>query len=131
MDQDDLEALLVFTLRQEEAVGPWSIAVALVDDAELRRLHRDFMGIDEETDVMTFPAGDSSPAGGGGDIAISIDRAAAQGPEWGHSRAEEIMFLAVHGTLHLCGWDDAEPEARARMLERQRAVMAAFSGEAP
>jgi probable rRNA maturation factor len=81
------------------------------------------MGIDEQTDVMTFPAGEEEEREAGGDIVISIDRAAEQGPEHGHTTAEEVAFLIVHGVLHLCGWDDHAAEDRAAMLERQREIL--------
>ena len=97
----------------------------LVDDDELRALHRDFMDIDEPTDVMTFPAGEDEEREAGGDIVISVDRAADQGPEHGHTTAHEIRFLIVHGVLHLCGWDDHTDADRAAMLERQRVILEA------
>src|SRR5262249_3205892 len=92
------------------------------DDAHLRRLHRDFMGIDEETDVMTFPHGDDQ----GGDIVISIERAAEQALAYGYAAGEEVEFLAVHGVLHLCGWNDETPTQRAAMLARQTEIVEAF-----
>ena len=99
--------------------------MALVDDRRLRGLHRDFMGIDEATDVMTFPSGE--PGVAGGDIAVSVDRAAAQGPGFGHSAAEEAAFLVVHGLLHLLGWDDAADDDRAAMLARQQEIIGGFA----
>ncbi|MGI9252256.1 MAG: rRNA maturation RNase YbeY [Thermomicrobiales bacterium] len=124
---EEAERMASFLLRLEGQTGSWSVAVALVDEARLQELHRDFMGIDEPTDVMTFPA--ETPGVGGGDIAISIDRAGEQGPEHGLTAAEETMFLIAHGLLHLCGWDDATPEDRAAMLDRQREVLSAFAAE--
>lgn len=125
-DPDHLVPLIRFALAEERAVGHWEVRVAICDDSNLRRLHRQFMGIDSETDVMTFPADESSPAGGGGDIAISMDRATEQATDWGHSAWDEIRFLAVHGVLHLCGWDDEEPADRERMLTRQREIIDCF-----
>lgn len=118
--------MLAFALRLVGAAGAWTVTVALLSDPELRALHLDFLGIDDETDVMTFPAGASALDGGGGDIAISVDRAALQAPDWRHSTLEEVRFLAVHGLLHLCGWVDHEPVARERMLGRQREIIAAY-----
>ncbi len=118
------ERLARHLLGAEQAAGSWSVAVALVDDFRLQELHRDFMGIDEPTDVMTFAAG--IPGMGGGDIVISVDRAAEQGPEHGLTAAEETMFLISHGLLHLCGWEDATDTERAVMLDRQREIIASF-----
>jgi probable rRNA maturation factor len=121
---DAATRLALFVLEQEGMSGPWSVAVALVDDDRLRELHREFMGIDEPTDVMTFPA--ELPGEGGGDIAISVDRAAVQGPEHGLDPASETLFLIAHGLLHLCGWTDALPEERERMLARQTELLSGF-----
>lgn len=125
-DLGRLERLARIALEQEGATGRWAVAVALVDDRRLQDLHRDFMGIDEPTDVMTFPS--DEPGTSGGDIAVSVDRAASQGPAFGHSAAEETAFLVVHGLLHLCGWDDPTPDDRAAMLARQTEIMRLFNG---
>ena len=117
---DELEALATFVLSSEGATGYWEITVALVDDARLRSLHRDFMGIDTPTDIMTFPADQSAGENHGGELAISVDHALTQAVEWGLSPGEEIAFLTVHGLLHLLGWRDDTNEQRQSMLERQR-----------
>lgn len=115
-DEAQLRALAGSILAAEGAVGAWEIVVALVSDDELQSLHRQFMGIDEPTDIMTFPYGDESP---GGDLAISADHARARAVEWGNSPAEEILFLVAHGVLHLLGWNDTSPARRDAMLQRQ------------
>ena len=122
-DDAEIRELIDRALDAEEAVGAWEVSVVLVDDDELRALHRDFMDIDEPTDVMTFPVGEDEEREAGGDIVISVDRAADQGPEHGHTTAQEIRFLIVHGVLHLCGWDDHSDADRAAMLERQRVIL--------
>ena len=116
---DELESLATFVLAAEGAAGFWEITVALVDDARLQSLHRDFMGIDTPTDIMTFPADESAKETQGGELAISVDHAMTQGAAWGHSPGEEIAFLVVHGLLHLVGWRDDMEELRERMLRRQ------------
>lgn len=107
-------------LAMEGRFGNWDVAVAMMSDAGLRRLHRDFMGLNTLTDIMTFPRGDGQF---GGDIAISVERAAAQGPEHGLSAWQEVCFLVVHGVLHLCGWDDGDDVSRAAMLARQATIL--------
>lgn len=122
---EELVSLVEFVLKSEGQTGDWSIAVVLTSDAAIRVLHRDFMGIDTETDVMTFPADD--PRGStGGDIVISVERAADQAEDWEHTAWQEVRFLVAHGVLHLCGWNDHEPDDRAKMLERQRELIAEF-----
>lgn len=124
----ELASLVTHALAMEEAGGCWEVSLVLVDDEELRRLHRQFMGIDEPTDVMTFPAGDDEERDAGGDIVISVERAAEQGPEHGHTVAREVAFLVVHGVLHLCGWDDQVDGDRDAMLDRQRTIIEGWRG---
>jgi len=125
IDETHLAELVGFSLQALGATGHWSVAVVLTSDEHLRQLHRDYMGIDEETDVMTFPHGDEP----GGDIVISVERAAEQAGDYGHDTGEEIDFLAVHGVLHLSGWDDNTPDRRAEMLSRQAEIIDAYAAE--
>jgi rRNA maturation RNase YbeY len=122
LDSTRLAELVKYALAASVQAGQWSIAIVLTSDDHLRQLHRDFLGIDDVTDVMTFPDGVDP----GGEIVISVERAADQGHELGHTTADEVEFLAVHGILHLAGWEDDTPERRARMLARQSALVAAF-----
>jgi len=92
---------------------------AILGDAELRRLNREFRGKDYATDVLSFPA-----IGGPslGDLAISATRARAQAREFGHSTEDEIRILMLHGVLHLLGFDHETDEGRmARAEKRWRA----------
>jgi len=116
---DELESLAAFVLTEEGTTGSWEITVALLDDARLQSLHRDFMGIDSPTDIMTFPVEESAEDAQGGELAMSVDHAMTQGIAWGHSPKEEIAFLVVHGLLHLTGWRDDTDEQRQSMLARQ------------
>jgi probable rRNA maturation factor len=128
IDLQSLPSLAEFVLRAEKQRGRWDVAIVFTDDAALRALHRDFMGIDSETDVMTFPSGDSvAESQNGGDIVISIERAADNARDVGHSTREETRFLVVHGLLHLCGWNDDSEADRLRMLDRQQELLVAFS----
>jgi probable rRNA maturation factor len=127
---DRLAALLAFGLDAEEAAGNWRIELVLADDALLRRLHREFMGLDSSTDIITFPdhEPDAEEPVSGGQIYISVERAAAQAAEFGQTVSEEIEFLVLHGVLHLCGWDDNTDAKRERMLNRQTELLRAFVG---
>lgn len=133
--EDDLRDLVAFALAAESADDAGSISVVLVDDATIHELNRRFLDHDEPTDVITFALdsavtdedGFVTPDGGAlGEIYISCERAAAQSGEWGSDPAREVRFLAVHGVLHLLGWDDATPADRARMLARQEEILAAW-----
>jgi probable rRNA maturation factor len=128
------------------APKPGSVTVVLSDDEELADLNREHLGHEGPTDVLSFPMlePDAFRATGAngrprarargqrihiGDIAISVERAIEQAVEGrgGHtgdirwSPADEIRLLVTHGTLHLCGWDHAEPadELAMRALERR------------
>ncbi len=93
------------------------IACLITDDAELRRLNRQFRGADYATDVLSFPSA------AGGEIAISLDRAASQAAEHGHTIQEELRILMLHGVLHLTGLDhetDSGEMAAAEMRWRKR-----------
>jgi probable rRNA maturation factor len=128
---DDLESLAAFVLASEGATGDWEITVALVDDAHLQSLHRDFMGIDTPTDIMTFPTDESAGEARGGELAISVDHAMTQAVAWGHSPREEIAFLVVHGLLHLAGWRDDTAEQRRHMLGRQHDLIDQWRQQPP
>ncbi len=130
LDRARSQSLSEFILRDAGAVGEWEIAVVLKTDDTIRALHREFMGIDEATDVMTFPADPEENEGiAGGDIVISVDRAAAQGADYGNTPDQEIEFLLVHGLLHLCGWDDHSQSDRDKMLTYQAQLIARFDGD--
>ena len=93
------------------------VACLITDDAELRRLNRQFRGARYATDVLSFPYE------AGGEIAISLDRAAAQAAEHGHRIDEELRILMLHGVLHLTGLDhetDSGEMAAAEMRWRKR-----------
>ena len=98
--------------------------ILLTDDRELKRLNKDFLGHDYPTDVLSFPSG-LSPSGmsGGfaGEIAISVNRAAEQAEEFGHTLAQEVKILMLHGVLHLLGMDhEKDRGAMARAEKRWR-----------
>ncbi|MBL7973739.1 MAG: rRNA maturation RNase YbeY [Candidatus Kapabacteria bacterium] len=99
---------------QGEKVKQADIAVIIVSDDELLELNKMYLNHHYYTDVITFPLGDE----GGpieGEIYISMDTAAAQAKEYSVSRTNELTRLAVHGTLHLVGYDDATKEQRQHM----------------
>lgn len=100
----------------------------LIDTPErIQTLNREFRHVDAVTDVLTFPAweGEISLSADGylGDIMICYDRAKEQAEQYGHSLLRELSFLAVHGCLHLLGYDHmAEADERV-MREKQTAIL--------
>jgi probable rRNA maturation factor len=98
-----------------------AVSVLLTGDAGIRRLNREFRGKDKATDVLSFPAPPAS--GTAGDLAISVDTAARQAKEQGHALGAEVRILALHGLLHLAGFDhetDAGAMARKEAALRRR-----------
>lgn len=104
------------------------ITVLIADPERIQTLNRDFRHVDRVTDVLTFPAWEGeaifAPLDGYlGDIMICMERAKEQAEEFGHSLERELAFLAVHGTLHILGYDHMEPEEEALMRQRQREIL--------
>ncbi|MDR7439774.1 MAG: rRNA maturation RNase YbeY [Armatimonadota bacterium] len=127
VDVQQLRRAVRVTLREEGVKGPVEVSVLLVDDPAIRTLNRTYLGRNEPTDVLAFPQ--PGPHGSRrvlGDVVISVDRAATQAREVGWSLEEELVLLTVHGTLHLLGYEDETASARARMWERQEAILRAL-----
>ncbi|MBL4849352.1 MAG: rRNA maturation RNase YbeY [Planctomycetes bacterium] len=101
------------------------LSVTLVDDARIAQLHLEYMQIPGPTDVISFPLGDpEDPIPILGEVVVSVDTAAREAAERGLSLKEELLRYVVHGTLHLFGYDDHEPEERERMHARQEELLA-------
>lgn len=113
-----------------------SVAVlTLTGDEHLREYNRRYRGLDEPTDVLAFAARDKpsdqrfqSPPGTEswlGDIVISLPRARRQAKQARHSIDAEVRLLAVHGLLHLLGYDHAEPQEEASMTALTNRILEA------
>lgn len=99
-----------------------AVTVALVSDARVRALNRTFRHVDRATDVLSFPttlqdrlaAAGSGAVGHLGDIVIAVGVARHQAQQFGHGWATEVRILALHGLLHLIGYDhEASSDGRA------------------
>lgn len=92
------------------------LSLVLSDDEFIHQLNRDYRGKDRPTDVLSF---EQDPAAGVlGDVVISVPTARRQAKTHGHSTANEIEWLFLHGALHLLGYDD-ETEAQAEEMDRR------------
>lgn len=91
--------------------GPATVAVRITDDEEVRRLNRTFAAEDQATDVLSF-RGERDHLG---DIAVSWPAVGRQAKQYGHDEQTELALLAVHGLLHLLGWDHATAAERREM----------------
>lgn len=107
------------------------VSVSVANSETVRRLNQQYRGVDAPTDVLSFgnesdpdfPDAEPDSAGYLGDIIIAGPVAVAQAAAAGHSTAEEILLLTVHGTLHLLGFDHNSAAAKARMWDAQEQVM--------
>ncbi len=122
------------------------VSLLLTDGEEIREINREMRGIDDETDVLSFPMLEydepadfscleddpdewTDPETGEvmlGDIVISLDRVREQAEAYGHSQKREYAFLIAHSMLHLMGYDHMVPEEAAVMEEHQRRIMDAL-----
>ncbi len=93
------------------------VEVSIVSDAEIARIHAEFMDDPTPTDVITFHHGE---------ILISADTAARAAPAQGLSLDQELLLYLIHGLLHLGGWDDHEPAEQAEMHRHQAAILASL-----
>jgi probable rRNA maturation factor len=119
---DWLADLLEYAGLAEPALGgtAWHMTLRVCDDATIAALHAQFFNDPTPTDVITFPSGDeSSDLAYLGDVIVSAETAADQADDGTHSAAREVAFLALHGLLHLCGFDDATDAERRAMHQRQ------------
>ena len=103
-----------------------NLSVVLTDNRKLRKLNRDYLGIDAPTDVLSFPASEPDPETGAryiGDILISVPYAAKGAAKAGHPLESELQLLVVHGVLHLLGHDHAGPREKAKMWKAQAEIL--------
>lgn len=109
---------------------PGRLSVAVVDDAAMRVLNRDFHGCDEPTDVLAFaldrPPGVPAAAAFDGEVVVSVDTARLEAAERGVDLLSELVLYVVHGTLHLSGEDDHDPASYRRMHARALSILAAL-----
>ena len=115
-----------------------TVSLAVTDDAGIRDMNRRFRGVDAPTDVLAFPAeqadGFVSPAelpAHLGEVVISYPRAEEQALEAGHRTEMELALLAVHGLLHLLGYDHRDEAGQAEMWAAQDRILEHLSTEIP
>ncbi len=112
-------------LQSEGKDGDLTVLIDTPD--RIQTLNREFRHVDAVTDVLTFPAWEGedplSADGYLGDIMICYERAKEQAKEYGHSLTRELSFLAVHGVLHLLGYDHMTEADERIMREKQTAVL--------
>jgi probable rRNA maturation factor len=111
-DQQEFDAFVDLLGREVARRKPFALVVG--SDEAVRRANRLYRGRRGSTDVLSFPDGEEGRLG---DILISAARAAKQAEEFGHRVEDELKILALHGLLHLLGYDHESDEGRMRRAE--------------
>ena len=101
-----------------EGIESGEISLAVVDDPTIHELNRRWLEHDEPTDVLSFVL-ERDGSSLEGEIIVSADTARARASEFGWSADAELALYIIHGALHLAGYDDKEPAARAEMRQRE------------
>ncbi len=136
INQEDInliETLLNFAGEKEGIKESCELSVTFVDNEAIRAINKEYRGKDTPTDVISFAleemGEDEIEIIGGdlprvlGDIIISVERTSEQAEEYGHSFRRELGFLALHGFLHLLGYDHIEKEDEVIMFGKQREIL--------
>jgi probable rRNA maturation factor len=131
--QELVTKLLEFAAIQEKVTEGSEVSVTFVNNERIHEINKEYRQKDAPTDVISFAMeemgegeieiiGEDVPAVLG-DIIISIDRTKEQAEEYGHSYERELGFLAIHGFLHLLGYDHMNEEDEKVMFSRQKELL--------
>jgi probable rRNA maturation factor len=128
-----IENVLAFAARKLEVESGSELSLTFVTNERIQEINRDYRQKNKPTDVISFAMeelgeGEVEIVGGEqprvlGDIIISVPKAREQAEEYGHSFMRELSFLAVHGFLHLLGYDHETEEDEAEMFSLQRELL--------
>lgn len=115
------------------------MSLSIVDEEQIKQLNKQFREVDKVTDVLSFPTCDNPTRGAItvvcdevnpetdlvniGDVVICLQRAKEQAKEYGHSLKRELSFLAVHGLLHLLGYDHMNEQDEQQMMGLQKEIL--------
>ena len=132
--EDRIIEVLEEAARVHEVDDMTEVSLMFTDDETIHEMNREYRGIDRPTDVLSFALeeGEEEEIYGGpeenllGDIIISVETAVRQAEEYGHSVECEMAFLALHGMLHLLGYDHMEEEERREMRAQEEAILASL-----
>jgi len=136
VDDRDLAAAIAATLAAEQHAGD-AVTLVVTSDEAIAELNLHYRGVDGPTDVLSFPAQEPTPgfvsapemSGYLGDIVIAFPYTQRQAAELGRNVADELRLLAVHGTLHLLGYDHGTPSEEAAMWAQQDAILARLAAQ--
>ena len=140
VDQDWLESAAQQALLSE-GQDDAEMGILITGQDRIRQLHKEYMGEDTPTDVLSFAMREKGPEGTPdfvfpegeaihlGEVIISFPQAEIQAAEHKHPVKKEVTILLIHGTLHLLGYDHDGPEQQSKMQDRESAILKLVSGE--
>lgn len=133
LEKTEIQELLNFAYDYLKEEGQAEVSVSFVSNDEIRAINRDYRDKDSVTDVISFALEEDEmniihedAPRTLGDIIISTDRAREQSVDYGHSFRRELLFLSLHGFLHLLGYDHMETDEEAVMNGTQEEILTAF-----
>ena len=141
---NDIQQLVLNILKhaadEEGITGEAEVSVTFMSDDEIKKVNAEYRGINQPTDVISFALEEMSEGEVAiieqqgipvalGDIIISVETAKRQAEEYGHDMNREIGFLALHGFLHLLGYDHMTKEDEAKMFGRQKEILHSYGLE--
>ncbi|MBQ7975350.1 MAG: rRNA maturation RNase YbeY [Clostridia bacterium] len=134
--EQTVEKVCIHALETEGFEEEAQISITFVDNEEIRKINSEHRDIDSVTDVLSFPMLEFDENGEAdadfdfddgevmlGDIVISLERAAEQAENYGHSLKREVAFLTAHSVLHLLGYDHMDSEEEKIMFEKQEKIL--------
>jgi probable rRNA maturation factor len=127
INEASVRRFALFVMKHTGCPAGSELSVSFVGSNAMRRLNREYRGVDRDTDVLAFPLDEAGKGISGerilGDIVISVDRAINQARSWKNTINRELLLYLVHGILHLCGMDDRTSSGRNEMWKRQRDIL--------
>ncbi|MBQ5683919.1 MAG: rRNA maturation RNase YbeY [Peptococcaceae bacterium] len=128
--EEKINKVAAICLKEEQIPEEAEVDLLFVDNEAIREMNREYRDKDSATDVLSFPMYEADEEIDDedeilfGDIVISLERAQEQCEEYGHSLDREVMYLLVHGLLHLAGYDHMEEEEKKEMRAREEELLA-------
>lgn len=127
INADEASRFARFIMGRVDCASDAELSILFVGRRAMRRLNREYRGVDRETDVLAFPLGDrrgsNRPSGALGDVVISVDRASRCARSFLTTVNAELLLYLTHGILHLCGFDDGSAGDRKKMERRQEELV--------
>jgi len=132
-DDDDRQWLRAHLGRVIEQLGlrRVQLGVVIVDDPRMASMHRDYLGVDGTTDVITFDLREAGGDAGApidavdGEVYLCLDEARRRAEQFGHPARQELLLYATHGLLHLLGYDDHDEDDHHRMHAKEDELLEA------